>query len=209
MDDIRRAFIDRHPDFLTGAGEWSKIEKEFEKRTIMRIMAKRYPAGLYMKSYNDIESTIPKPVKESTLRDWIWLTVNPKPEVSLEEFRNILQKLVKRKIFQQSVYVIEQRGTIEEDNLGKGFHAHLLLKRSVDKEFKQTRRQVKNTFKNVCNVEHEKVFYWKECRDDFLDDKMEYIAQVKTGEGKDLKQKGDIIWRKDNNIQNIYENKNV
>lgn len=208
MDDIKKMIIGDAGSlgYLDARAEFSAIENEFKKRTIMRIMKKRYDAGLYLGYLKKIEDTIPKPIKESNLRDWIWLTVNPKPDVLLNDFINVLAKLVKRKIFSRYVYVLEQRGTIEEDNLGKGFHAHLLLKRAPDKEYKQTKRQVKNTFKNICNVEHEKVFYWKECRDDFLDDKMEYITAVKTGDGKDKKQLGDIKWRQDNNIAVVYEN---
>lgn len=205
MDDIYKCLACPNGEVNpAGILEFDKIEDEFRKRTILRIMKKRYDAGVYLPELKAIEDGIPKPVKESVLRDWIWLTINPKPEIQLPNFLEALGKLVKRKIFSEYKYVVEQRGTLAEDNLGKGFHAHMLLRRAPDKEYKQTKRQVKNSFKNICNVEHDKVFYWKECREDFLEDKIEYMTGVKTGEAKDEKQKADIEWRKQNDIEILF-----
>jgi len=206
MDDVLQMWMATYPDsmYLEGRKEFNNIMADFKKRTILRIMKKRYDSGLYLSDLKKIEDAVPRPIKESVLRDWIWLTVNPKPDIQLPNFVEVLAKLVKRKLFCDYYYVIEQRGTVEDDNLGKGFHAHLLLKRSPDKEYKATKRQVQNSFKNFCDTKREAVFYWKECREDFLDDKMEYINSIKTGEGKDLKQKGDIIWRKANGLLPLY-----
>lgn len=205
MEDIRDLLTDGG-DYLESLKEFRDLEREFKKRTIMRIMKKRYDAGRYLSHFKAIEDKIPKPVKkESNLRDWVWLTINPKPDIELIPFMKILDKAVHRKLWERYYYVLEQRGTIEENNLGKGFHAHLLLRRSPETEYKHTKRQMRNSFKNVCNVDHDKVFYWKECREDFLDDKMEYITNIKTMDGKELKQKGDILWRKQHNILKLYE----
>lgn len=206
MNDIRDLLTSYSDDYLEGVKEFYDLEREFKKRTIMRIMKKRYDAGKYLKELKAIEDQIPKPVKkESNLRDWVWLTISPKPDIELESFMKALDRSVHRKIWEKYYYVLEQRGTIEDDNLGKGFHAHLLLRRNPDTEYKHTKRQMKNTFKNFCNVDHDKVFYWKECREDFLDDKLEYITNIKTADGKEAKQEGDVIWRKNNNILPLYE----
>ena len=101
MDDVLQMWMATYPDsmYLEGRKEFNNIEADFKKRTIMRIMKKRYDSGLYLSGLKKVEDAVPKPIKESVLRDWIWLTVNPKPDIQLTNFVDVLAKLVKRKIF--------------------------------------------------------------------------------------------------------------
>ena len=208
LDELKHYIIgDRKnsENYLEIRQRYTTMIEKFEERKIMNIMNKMYNSGLILKDLKTIEDRIPKPVKkENNLQDWVWLTVNPKPGITLEQFQKILTKQVNRKLWTEYKYVIEQRGTNEEE-LGKGIHAHLLLKRNPETEYKTTKRQAQNGFKNITDTNNAKIFYWKECRADFLDDKLEYITGIKTGEGKDLKQQMDIIFRQKNNIKTIYE----
>lgn len=62
-----------------------------------------------------------------------------------------------------------------------------------------------NTIKNICNVQDSRVFNVQFIGEDFALDKMNYIKGGKTGDGKDLKMDIDDIFRKNNNLEKIYE----
>lgn len=210
LTDLKNYIVgERDEGYLERRGKFQEICHKFEERKIMNILGKMYASGLIYKDLKKMEDAIPIPVKkERILRDWVWLTVSPKPDVTIEQFKKILHKQANRKLWCEYKYVIEQRGKTEEE-VGKGIHAHLLLKRNPETEYKSTRRQCDNGFKNIVDTKLSFVYYWQECRADFLADKLEYMIGVKTGDGKDVKQKMDIIFRQKNNIKNIYENKNV
>ena len=138
---------------------------------------------------------------------FIWLTINPRPNVSLEDFHKILEKFVHRTLFKQYVYVIEQRGTLEELNIGKGFHAHLLLQRTLNYKPNKVLLYSKNTFKYMCDVEYKNLFNFHWCPAVWVDDKLEYMRfGKKTAEGKLEKQEADILFRQEHELEEIYGN---
>lgn len=134
---------------------------------------------------------------------WLWLTINPKPKTDLTKFTHLLDKFANRKMFVEYKYVIEQRG-VDRLTMGKGLHAHLLLKRNLKYKPSIIFKNSQNTFKNITNVKNKEIFYFKWCPQDFLADKINYMTEDKGGE-KTQKQKIDLLYRSENSLCNIYE----
>lgn len=136
--------------------------------------------------------------------NYVFITVNPKEGVDFDKFRELCEKFAQRKMFKQSWLVFEQRGATEEE-LGKGFHAHIECERNVEYKPSQIIRNTRNTFKNICNIQVPSTLTIQHHGDDYHEDKMEYINGVKNGEGKDKKQIMDVIFRKNKNLKVIYK----
>ena len=127
---------------------------------------------------------------------FVFITINPRPDVKLPMFRKKLEKLVNRKMFLKYLYVLEQRGSTETE-VGKGFHAHILAKRCLSYKPSWVEKNIKNTCKGLCDVNNAKLLNIQKIGEEFARDKKQYImGQNKTGEGKNSKQEIDILWRK-------------
>ncbi|AXH79108.1 MAG: putative replication initiation protein [Circular genetic element sp.] len=126
---------------------------------------------------------------------WLWLTINPKPEISFRDFQKSIEKVANRRMFQEYLYVYEQRSTTLNE-AGKGFHAHLLLRRDI--KYKQCKviSNLKNSFKNICDTNNHMIFNYHWLPEEYRADKKEYILGTKTEDGKDEKQIIDKLWRK-------------
>lgn len=185
--------------------------KELKKRKIRKILEQQYileSLGEMMKDVKKLEFKNQVLLKEKTAKEHnnshLWITVNPKPSIKLNDFINKIEKLVKRKIFTEYMYVLEQRGNTEEDQ-GKGFHAHILAKRNLNYKPFKTHECIRNTCKHlVKNKKCNKTINIQNIGSEFAEDKKEYILGEKLGEGKDEKQEIDIIWRKNNNLNKYY-----
>lgn len=154
---------------------------------------------------------------------YYWITISPDTsKITLEEFlKKIKNLLCKNCIASPSYAVIEQRGTIEDDNIGHGFHAHCLVKRTNFENYSSAQfiRNLKNPFRkcidlksplidNLFNVQSLVAPYTDldGVKQDFYADKLEYIENMnKWGIEKNDKQHADVIFREKNNIKPIYQ----
>lgn len=135
---------------------------------------------------------------------WLWITVSPNPSVKFLDFKKKIDQTANRKMFSNFYYTFEQRAsTIQE--LGKGFHSHMLLKR--DMKYKQNKviKNLKNSFKNITNTDNHQIFNFHWCPEEYLTDKIEYMSGTKTGKDKDKKQLMDIVFRQKNNLKEYYK----
>lgn len=128
---------------------------------------------------------------------YILLTVNPRPDVELKEFKKQVEKFVGRKIIDMYAYVYEVR---KEDH--SGLHTHVLLKYNCKPyDFK---RCAKNTFKHICDISNPAVLNIRYVDADKLLQKYKYLC----GDKKDDKKKGvqySKDYRKQNCLADIYE----
>ncbi len=137
---------------------------------------------------------------------YLWLTISPdEKKTTLEKFVSKLHQVSQRKMIKEFYYVIEQRGK-EENEIGKGYHAHMLLERSIDYRQDKFIKNLKNSFKTMTNTEDFHLFNFYFIPDEFYDDKIEYMLGTKTGEEKDLKQKIDVLFRQKYNLSTYYTN---
>ena len=176
--------------------------EQFTKKKIESIIKMKYEAGtlgekwVNIKEYEDkCKADCKEVVAKNHNNGYVFITINPRSDVKLQDFRDKVDKFVNRNMFTQYRYVYEQRSDTEED-MGKGFHAHILLKRNLDYKPSKVILNTKNTFKGITKVDNPQILNIQIIGADFAMDKDEYITGVKTGEGKDKKQEIDILWRK-------------
>ena len=196
--------------------EWRKVIKQAKKEFFKDLMKKnlklKAETGKLGPKYLEIVEEneklgLLKATQGADKRNtrYLWLTISPKPKVKLEDFIHKLDKFAKRSMFLNYKYTLEQRGTTES-TMGKGFHAHLLLERSMKYKPSKVEKNSENTWKNITNVKNKEIWYFKWCPSEYLEDKREYMRLGgKTGDGKADKQTIDILWRKKNNIKTFYE----
>lgn len=184
--------------------------KQFTKKKIESIIKLEYDAELLGQKMIDIkeyEKEVKMTLKENIAKDhnngYCFITINPSPEITLTQLQEKVEKFVKRNMFDKYRYVYEQRGSTEE-NMGHGFHAHILLKRNLNYKPSKISVNTKNTFKGITQVDNPQILNIQHIGEDFAKDKDEYIDGVKTGEGKDKKQQIDKIFRKKNNLESVY-----
>lgn len=133
----------------------------------------------------------------------LFITINPPPTLKLDIFINTINKTLSKNWIEGYIYVIEQRGENLED-LGKGFHTHILIKLIQHKKQSEINREIKNTWKKILDIDNYHILNIK-----FIDDaeqirKQGYILGEKSEEIKHLKQKMDIEYRLNNNLQKYY-----
>ncbi len=168
-------------DAQTLGEKWTKV-KEYEKKTRMELkeaVAKEHNNG------------------------YVFVTINPNNDCTLQKFETLVDKFVKRNMFKSYRYVFEQRGTTEE-TAGKGLHAHILLKRNLDYKPCLVTKNSKNTFKNIAKVDNPAILNIQHIGADFAKDKDEYMTQVKDDEIKAEKQVIDRYFRDKMNLKHVY-----
>ena len=134
---------------------------------------------------------------------YIFLTVNPNPQISLLEFIRCMEKLMSKTWMTNYLYVFEQRGeTIEE--VGKGFHFHAIIEKPSNKSYQHIIRELSNTANKVCDTSNYHFYNLKNINDEEKNRKIQYITGRKADEAKHLKQEMDIIFRKNNNLLSYY-----
>lgn len=191
-------------------------ELQFYKNKYLKILNMKYELkdlGKRMANMKDKEEELKYKLKEQTAREHnnshMFITINPKEQgditKNLENFVKKVNKFINRNFCDEAYGVIEQRG-VNMTELGKGFHAHIALKRNLNYRPSDIVKGAKNTFKDCCDVKNPNLLNVRIHGEDFHKDKLEYIQGVKTGEGKDKKQDMDVIFRKKYNLEIVYKN---
>lgn len=112
-----------------------------------------------------------------------FVTINWAPQHEVTSLQTVLAKLLSKKWIREHYFSHEQRGETVDD-MGKGYHVHLLLL-NVDKSLFEVRREFFSTVKNyVGNAKHldiQTVPY------EWINDKKDYLRGVKKDSSKDLK----------------------
>lgn len=186
--------------------------ENFQKKKFEQIIKMEYDAEVLGEKWvkvKNYEKHLGKLKKELVAKEhnnlYCFITINPNPSVALNTFHDKIEKFVNRNMFQGYKYVLEQRGATD-DEAGKGFHAHILLKRNLDYKPSKVSGNTKNSFKGITKVDNPEILNIQHIGTDFAKDKDEYITGVKTGEAKDVKQEIDKLWRVKNNLESVYEN---
>lgn len=136
---------------------------------------------------------------------WLWLTVSPNEKVLFKDFEKKVSQFSQRKMFKDYFYVYEQRGQ-HKDEIGKGFHCHLLLKRNIMYKQNKIISNSKNSFKNMTKVNDFQIFNYHWCPEEYLKDKLDYMQDMnKHGQEKNSKQLMDILFRQEKNLKQYYK----
>lgn len=106
------------------------------------------------------------------------LTINPRPDVTLEQFKKVVEKFLKKKTIKYYFQVYEVRKG------ETGLHAHVLLQyTSAPYDFQ---RSTKSTFKSICDANNSAILNFRFIAEDLIPDKIRYMQ----GEKQKSKQKG-------------------
>jgi len=182
-----------------------EAEHTLLKKKYTQIISIEHSLGI-SSTYNQLEDYYQKLKLAKSQRKgnlWLYLTINPKKDISFFDFKPAILRFVKRKMFSQFFYSYEQRSSTQE-NLGQGFHIHLLLKRNIKVPPNKVIRNSKNSFKKFTNVNNSQIFFYRWCPQEYLNDKVAYIKGNKTGEGKEIKHEMDIEWRQIMGLKEFY-----
>lgn len=188
---------------------WNKTQRKNDSIYAENQAAKFFTKTLHLKAMTDnliTNGVSPLPVtdevKEVTLlrynkrSDYCLLTVNPKPEVTLEEFKKSIQKMLKKKTIPVYFQVYEVRKG------ESGLHSHILLRYTCSSH--SFMRSTKSTFKNICDVNNSAILNFKFIAPELLQDKLSYLLGVK--QTKKLKGVDDTkAYRKKYNLLDFHE----
>lgn len=170
--------------------------------TKMEIREGKLPNDKLVKIYEGYKKNI-----DQKFGNVLFITINPRPDIDLETFCKSVRKYVCKCWIDNYIYVLEQRGT-NESELGKGFHCHVLLWKCDNKKSHEVIRETKNTFKNICSVDNPSVLNIKNCKEEDIHKRKNYMLGEKSTEHdptKEEKQNMDIKWRKSVNIEPYYK----
>lgn len=184
-----------------------EVLEEIKTDTLKNILRKKYHEEL-------------KPNIKKEPGTYFFITINPHPEIKLLDFINKIKIYIKSILFEDHLAVIEQRGTLYADNLGKGFHAHILFKRKTLSEGlppsnieSKCRRSFKNYTKKcspcTTKIKCNHTLNFQTIGNTFAADKVEYLLGEKYLLGKPVKQEGDLEWREMNDIPTYFGNPNI
>lgn len=137
---------------------------------------------------------------------WCWLTVSPdesRNKWDFFKFKDTVLSFMDRPLFTQITLCFEQRGTCPK-TCGSGVHVHILMKRNLDYPVDKFIKCCKSSFRKWCNTNKNYAFFIKWINSKYVNDKVEYMSSLKTGEGKDLKQKFDKQFRQYNCLEPVY-----
>lgn len=189
---------------------------ELKKRKVRKILEQEQELeniDTFSTKLKKIEEKNKLKLKEKNAKknnnQYMWLTINPKPDLSLADFRKVVDKISTKTCFADVLYTYEQRGS-STSSLGKGFHAHMLVKRNLKYKPIKLKQNIKYSCKRVVgNVNNDSQLNIQIVGEDYAKDKKEYILGVKNGDGKQAKQQLDPIWREKEKIERYYGNKNI
>lgn len=194
----------------------SEIHQIYEdaKRALIRqkmneVVKKRWANGEIYKKFKELYDKEMDNNKDNT--QYIWMTINPRPDIELKDMIKTVEKYVKRTFIEKYVYVYEQRASKENNkNIGTGFHTHLLIKRNMETNIKtwDIKARTKTAFKNITDVNNNKIFNYHNCPEEYVKDKINYMINKNLDEDhKDKEQKQDMDkeWRKLNKLKEIYD----
>lgn len=133
--------------------------------------------------------------------EWIFMTVNPRPDVILQDIVKYVDKAKNKKWITKYAYTYEQRS--ESIDTVKGIHVHMLLYRGT-KKMHEVQREFKNTFKKICDTDNMHCLNFQKVKPDHIVRRYNYIAGVKKDEYKHPRQHVDKIWRENVGLEHIY-----
>lgn len=191
-------------------------EKAFFQRKIKSILEKEYQLGDLgddMEKIKEYDNTLTKQLKEKNAKlrhnGWLWVTINCLESVSVDTFVKKIAIISKYTSINFCHYVFEQRGTYKENNIGKGKHCHLLIKRMLNYKPSALIYKLQRGLKNIVgNVKNNNQLNIQIIGDDFAVDKLKYIVGLNKKESKHEKQLGDIEFRQAFDLKDKYYNNN-
>lgn len=137
---------------------------------------------------------------------YAWLTVSPdtsRKGYTFSAFKTHAITFLHRACHEKGLMVFEQRGSTAKTS-GDGAHIHCILKRDLSYAPKTYARLIKSSFNKWVDVNRPGPFFLQYKSSKLIQDKIDYIIGVKTGEGKLAKQVIDVKFREYNCLDPVY-----
>lgn len=152
---------------------------------------------------------------------YYWITINPPPKYwdarmpeGAQLFGKYIQKISTWKNVALTAHIIEQREEIPCKPF-RGLHCHLLIKTRQCQDEYELKRALKRKFKALWTVQTEVDAEWavnnyhllniQRCRNDWVNDKIQYLLGKKWDDDKIAKLECDIKFREFNDIHTIID----
>ena len=107
--------------------QYFEMSKKCDEQILRRIRMKEYETDSLGERWANIrkyEQELNMKKKQMIANEhnnlYLFVTINPKPDVKLEDFTKTVKKLVERQMFSAYAYAFEQRASAPEE-VGKGF----------------------------------------------------------------------------------------
>lgn len=139
-------------------------------------------------------------VTNKVTNQWYFITVRPdESKIDFNSFYRTVQKYLKRNCIKYYYCSFEQKAT-DVENLGKGFHVHILADATWRSKM-ECLRDTQSTFNKCTAPNCVQVFPTKE-PEKIKDD---YLIEYKSDDGHKIITKDmDSLWRNKENLQDIY-----
>lgn len=138
-------------------------------------------------------------IPENEKREIFWITINPKPEVSLIKFKETIENRLSNRVFMKgAIYTYEIRS---HEKPYKGIHCHMLVDKHMSP--KQMHDRVYNTVKGL--VGNKKCVDIRSYPYSLREEKLDYLNGKKWDSEKDPAVKATLLWRVQEGLHNIYE----
>jgi len=179
---------------------FASAKDDFKKRKIMSLIKMEYEAGKCFPHLKKFEAKLHAEKQATDPRGWMFITINPKSDIDLKTFVERTHKYCSRAMFSQVLYAFEQRGTVEDGNIGKGFHVHILACRAKGYKPSKVKINTLNSFKhligNEASIDYGGV--------GVLMNRVNYIIGTKQSADKHAKQNADTKWRQCYDLDPFY-----
>lgn len=141
-------------------------------------------------------------------KSFFFITINPHKNIKLTNFLSKFLKYIDSKQFTGYLAVLEQRGTVRNDTIGQGFHAHILFKRKTPLNAglppSNIESKCRSSWANfVGDSKSPQLINFQTIQAHEALEKVQYMLDEKW-EDKKEKQHADKIWRKTNNLEEYY-----
>lgn len=112
-----------------------------------------------------------------TFPKFYWVTINPKPEITLSDFQSFCKKVFTKKWIESSIYVLE---------MAEKFHCHgLIMTNDTKYIYSRARKEFLNSALSVCNAYNQHIFVFVEVDLETAKDKFKYMSGKKVDTKQD------------------------
>jgi len=104
------------------------------------------------KILNTLKKNCEKSENSFDNKKYIYVTINPYPNILIEDLKNVIKRLLRKTWIDGYVYVYEQRG--EEEGDYHGLHCHMIIKKKYSKQESAIYREIQSTCKHICDAQN-------------------------------------------------------
>ena len=179
----------------------------FIKTKLKDLIKKEWNEGFIFEDFKEFYDT---QIGKNDNTGYFWITINPKKDILLNEFKKTMERYVRRTFIKSYIYVYEQRASERNEKmLGDGVHSHILIERDMSANVSpyDIQKRTRIAFKNVCDSSNKNILHFKQMPKEYIIDKFNYITNKNLDDehkDKEEKQEYDKTFREQNDLQSFY-----